>query len=175
MARRIGVHRSSPLVRQASLEDLAAIEAIENAVFDGDRLSRRSLRYYLNSKTALVLAVDVNGDVAGYSLVAFRKGARRARLYSIALHPAQHGRGLGRLLLGASERAAKARGAVALRLEVRTDNARAIALYEKNGYQHFATEADYYEDGASALRFEKQFDLSSDATHARRLSRADPI
>lgn len=175
MARRISVHRSATFVRQASLADLTAIEAIENAVFEGDRLSRRSLRYYLKSQTALLLVVAVHSHVAGYSLVGFRKGARPARLYSSALDPAQHGRGLGRLLLGASERAAKARGAIALRLEVRVDNARAIALYEKSGYRNFAKVADYYEDGTSAWRFEKQLAPTSAPGDARRFSRADPV
>jgi ribosomal-protein-alanine N-acetyltransferase len=81
--------------------------------------------------------------------------AIEARLYSIALDPAEHGRGLGRFLLGASERAAKARGASFMRLEVRTDNASAIALYEKNGYRFFGRIEDYYEDGGAALQFEK--------------------
>ncbi len=52
--------------------------------------------------------------VAGYSLVAFRKGSFRARLYSVALDPAKQGRGLGRFLLGASEQAASARGALVM-------------------------------------------------------------
>jgi ribosomal protein S18 acetylase RimI-like enzyme len=146
----------------ASLNDLAAVEAIETTVFDSDRLSRRSLRYYLKSRTALLLVVGVNDRVSGYSLIAFRKDSPRARLYSIALEPAEQRRGLGRLLLGASERAAMARGAIAMRLEVRVDNARAIELYEKSGYRSFAVVEDYYEDGAAALRFEKEFALPPD-------------
>jgi ribosomal protein S18 acetylase RimI-like enzyme len=42
-----------------------------------------------------------------------------------------------------------------LRLEVRIDNKRAIALYEKNGYARFDEIEDYYEDGATAVRMEK--------------------
>jgi len=175
MARRIGVSTSATSVRRASFDDLAAIEAIETAVFEGDRLSRRSLRYFLKSETALLLVVAVNDRVAGYSLVAFRKRSAYARLYSIALDPAEHRRGLGRLLLGASERAAKARGANAMRLEVRVDNARAIALYEKNGYRSFAVIEDYYEDGATALRFEKHFAPTGAAGRGRRLTRAAPV
>ena len=41
-------------------------------------------------------------------------------------------------------------------LEVRADNARAITLYDERGYVKFATIPDYYEDGASALRYEKR-------------------
>lgn len=143
-------------VRRARLDDLAAMVAIEGAVFDCDRLSRRSLRYYVNANTSILLALEVDGRIVGYSLIAFRKNSSRARLYSIAVEPASHGRGLGRLLLGASERAAKARGAKTLRLEVRADNQRAINLYERGGYRRFSIIEDYYEDGASALRLEKE-------------------
>lgn len=143
------------MVRPATAADLPAIEAIERSVFTGDRLSRRSLRYFLAARTAMMFVLAFNDQIAGYSLIALRKGSRRARLYSLALDPAGHGRGLGRFLLGASERAAKARGALSMRLEVRTDNAAAIALYEKNGYRFFGRIEDYYEDGGPALRFEK--------------------
>jgi [ribosomal protein S18]-alanine N-acetyltransferase len=151
------------IVRPATAADLPAIEAIENAVFDGDRLSRRSLRYFLASDTALVLALALQDHVLGYSLVAFRKGSKRARLYSLALDPAEHGRGLGRFLLRSSENAARAHGAAFMRLEVRTDNAGAIALYEKNGYRLFGRIEDFYEDGADALRFEKALPAGPDA------------
>lgn len=155
MARRVGATTQAAAVRPARPEDLDAIEAIENKVFDGDRLSRRSLRHFLTAKTAILLALDAGGRIAGYSLVGFRKGSFRARLYSIALDPADHGRGFGRQLLHSSERAAKARGALTMRLEVRTDNSRAIRLYQQNGYFRFAVIDDYYEDGGSALRLEK--------------------
>ncbi len=165
MASRIEAPRPGLAVRRAGPADLAAIEAIENTVFDSDRLSRRSLRYFLTAKTTVLLVLTIGKQVAGYSLIAFRKGSSRARLYSIALDPDEQGRGLGRFLLSASERAAKARGAAIMRLEVRTDNADAIALYEKSGYRNFAAIEDYYEDGADALRFEKELD---GATSSRR-------
>ncbi len=60
-----------------------------------------------------------------------------------------------------------------MRLEVRIDNAPAIALYEKSGYRSFGAVEDYYQDGAAALRFEKTFDQEDEAP-GRRLSRADP-
>ena len=42
-----------------------------------------------------------------------------------------------------------------LRLEVRDDNARAIALYEKNAYRCIGRVDGYYEDGMAARRYEK--------------------
>jgi ribosomal-protein-alanine N-acetyltransferase len=142
-------------VRPARLEDLTALESIETAVFDSDRLSRRGLRYHILSRTTQMLVLRVRETVVGYSLVGFRKTSTRARLYALALEPASQGRGLGRTLLGAAERAARAHGATALRLEVRMDNGRAIDLYEKAGYRQLAVMPDYYEDGTNALWLEK--------------------
>ena len=48
------------------------------------------------------------------------------------------------------------RGCDRLRLEVREKNRPAIALYETLGYQRIGRYENYYQDGASALRFEKQ-------------------
>jgi ribosomal-protein-alanine acetyltransferase len=142
-------------IREAELDDLDQLEAIENAAFKTDRLSRRSLRYYIQTETAVLLVSTRGKTIAGYSLVAFRRGARVARLYSIALQRQERGRGLGGSLLAASEKAARGHGATSLRLEVRASNRRAIKLYKKAGYQQFGRIDDYYEDGATALRLEK--------------------
>ncbi len=51
-----------------------------------------------------------------------------------------------------------------MRLEVRSRNRRAIALYERQGYRRFGRIEDYYEDGATALRYEKLFRTASSQT-----------
>ncbi|ACB94725.1 GNAT family N-acetyltransferase [Beijerinckia indica] len=142
-------------VRKARLADLAKLEALECAAFAHDRLSRRSLRAYILSPRVIMLVAIHERVLAGYSLVAFRKNSSVARLYSLAIAPEKSGRGLGGALLAASEKAARRRGAARLRLEVRVDNQPAIALYNKAGYRPFDKIDDYYEDGTSALRFEK--------------------
>jgi ribosomal-protein-alanine acetyltransferase len=141
--------------RRARLDDVVALEAFETRVFPGDCLSRRSFRYYVATKTAIMRVMKQGGAIAAYSLVAFRKGSKSARLYSIAVDPAFEGQGLGRALLKTCEKDARAHGCETLRLEVRIDNQRAIALYEKNGYSRFDEIEDYYEDGATAIRLEK--------------------
>jgi ribosomal-protein-alanine N-acetyltransferase len=146
-------------IRKGRLADLTRLVAIENAAFESDRLTRRSLRAHLTKSTVslLVAEAEVGGfaQVVGYALIAFRQDSKKARLYSIASDP-QHRVGLGRLLLTACEGEAARRGAESLVLEVRADNLRAIAMYEERGYVKFGTLADYYEDGASALRYEKR-------------------
>ncbi|GAA2862868.1 ribosomal protein S18 acetylase RimI-like enzyme [Aminobacter niigataensis] len=142
-------------IRTARAEDVDALVAIENAVFDGDRISRRSFRQLIDHETAEALVAEVGGRVAGYAMVLFRKGSGVARLYSFAIGPDFGGKGLGRLLLDAAEHVAYGHGRMMMRLEVREDNQRAIGLYERNGYRRIGHEPDYYEDGMVALRFEK--------------------
>ena len=146
-------------IRKGTLADLDRLVAIENAAFQGDRLSRRSLRAHLTKPTVSLLVAEAEthgfARVVGYALLAFRKDSKKARLYSIAGDP-QHRIGAGKRLIAACEEEAARRGAESLVLEVRADNARAIALYDERGYVKFATIPDYYEDGASALRYEKR-------------------
>ncbi len=150
-------------IRKGSLADLDRLVALENAAFEGDRLTRRSLRAHLTKPTVCLLVAEAEiggfGQVIGYALIAFRKDSKKARLYSIASDPAHRigtGRGLGRALLTACEQEALRRGAASVFLEVRADNLRAIALYEHQGYVKFGTLSDYYDDGAEAIRYEKR-------------------
>jgi ribosomal protein S18 acetylase RimI-like enzyme len=157
-------------IRTARVSDIDALVAIENAVFAGDRISRRSFRHLAGAKTAAVLVADDAGRVAGYCVVLFRKGNTAARLYSIAVAPGS-GRGQGRILLEAAERAARGRGCRALRLEVRDDNDRARILYERSGYRQTGEVPDYYADGATAFRYEKLL-ADEDRPALRELRRA---
>ena len=142
-------------IRKGRPEDLDAIEAIEDAVFDADWLSRRSLRYFLGStKNDTRVAVGPDG-LQGYAMIGFRAGSTLGRVFSLAVGRAHAGQGIGGALLAACEAAAKARGCTAVRLEVRADNAAAIRLYEKAGYRTFGAIADYYQDGTTALRWQK--------------------
>lgn len=141
-------------IRSGAPADLARLLEIENAVFPGDRLSRRSLAHALKSPSLTLFTADWRGHVVGYALVSYRRGSRNARLFSIAAD-ADAPRGVGRALLDACERDARKRACLRMRLETRYDNARAIAFYEKNEYRVFGQYENYYDDGATAARYEK--------------------
>ncbi len=142
-------------IRKARASDVDDLAAIEKAVFSSDRLSRRSFRQLIERETAEMLVAENDGHVAGYAVVLFRKGSGVARLYSIAVGPFFGSLGIGRQLLAAAEEAAYEHDRMMLRLEVREDNPRAINIYEQAGYRKIGREPDYYEDGATALRYEK--------------------
>ena len=146
---------SAIAIRFAGQSDLDALDRLERAAFTGDRVSRRSLRSFIARGDRLLVAVDAEG-LAGYALATWRKGGRAARLYSIAVDPLKAGRGVGRALLAGVETLAVEQGCEVLRLEVKEENRRAIALYERLGYRRFGRYEDYYEDGAAALRLQKR-------------------
>jgi ribosomal-protein-alanine acetyltransferase len=156
----------SPVIRPAAPEDLDALVTIENAVFPGDRLSRRAIRHHVGHRRNVLVVVERDGAVLGYALVALRSGSALARLYSIALVQEASGTGLGTRLLDAAEQAAADRGATVMRLEVRADNAAAIRLYERRDYRRFGLLSSYYEDGQDALRFEKRLETRSTSDNA---------
>jgi ribosomal protein S18 acetylase RimI-like enzyme len=143
-------------VRRGRVSDLDALVALEHAVFSMDILSRRSFRHFLKWRSAALIVAEADGALAGYALVLYPPRSKHARLYSIAVAPYIARRGVGTLLLTAVEAAARRHGRKTMRLEVHEHNTRAIAHYEKSGYRLFGRHRRYYDDGADALRFEKE-------------------
>ncbi len=139
--------------RRATLRDLDALLALERD-FPGDRLSRRGFRHLLTNANAEVYVGVANDRVIGNAVVLYRNGAKCARLYSIVVASSARGCGVATALIRAVEAAARRRGAERVCLEVRTDNAAAIRLYEKLGYRATRRIKRYYDDGQDALRFE---------------------
>jgi ribosomal-protein-alanine acetyltransferase len=146
----------STVFRLAQVDDLPALLALELHCFTTDRLTRRSFQWMITRAHARLLVAERAGQLLGYALVLFHRGTSLARLYSIAIASEARGEGLGKQLLQRIEAAALEHDCAYLRLEVRTDNPAAIALYERNGYRRFALIQDYYEDHADALRLEKR-------------------
>ena len=144
-----------PRIRTAVPADLAALVDIEQACFVSDRLSRRSFRHLLTEGNAVTLIDEAQGSVRGYLTVLFRADVSLARIYSIATAPACMGQGVASALLAAAEQLALERNCVAMRLEIRQDNAASQQLFLRHGYVVFGEHAAYYEDGMDALRFEK--------------------
>src|SRR4029078_5948255 len=124
-------------VRNAERGDIAALIDLEHRVFATDRLSGRSLRRFLRSKTAQVIVADDGGRIAGAAVVLFRLRSAVARLYSIAVAPHMGGRGVGSMLLEAAEAAAIMRDCRSMRLEVHQTNHAAISRYRKSGCREF--------------------------------------
>lgn len=143
-------------LRRGRTSDVGALVAMEEEFFTPDhRISPRGFRHYVSSAKSDLIVADVEGAVAGCALVNYRHGSRLARLYTIAVGTAFQRRGIARQLLAAAERAARRRRCKVMRLEVRADDAGAVAFYESSGYLLFGRRNRYYDGRIDALRFDK--------------------
>lgn len=149
------VERDLLTFRDGAAPDIPALLDIEEAAFETDRLSRRSFRELVTSPTARLRVAVLGAEIAGYSLLLLRRGTADARLYSIAVDPAQLGQGLGTALLKDAEALAYADDRMVLSLETSAGNTAARALYARAGYHEIARLPGYYENGADALRLRK--------------------
>jgi len=147
--------QSAPKIRDAEAADIEALTELEDRIFAEDGITRQGFRRFLSSPTAEMAVVEVDGRFAGYALVIFRNNTSLARLYSIAVMENFRGAAVGKALLDWAEKITLGRGGAVLRLEVRPDNADAIRLYRRQGYEEFDVYPDYYEDHSSALRMQK--------------------
>ena len=147
-------------IRSAAPDDIDALEELEFDCFDSDRFSRRRWRYLLTRARAITLVLE-NSAVAederlcGYAMLLLRQGSHRALLHSLCVHPRCQRQLLGTRLLLAIEQRAQREGARAVWLDVHVDNAPALALYRRAGYERTHWEANVYEDGGDAWRMEK--------------------
>lgn len=144
------------MLRRGRNADLDALVALERRFFTADhQISRRGFRHFLVSPKSTLIVAEVDAKPAGCVLVNYRRGSRVARLYTIAVDPQFQRRGIARRLLVAAEDDAIRRGRRIMRLEVREDDAGAIALYESSGYRPFGRRRRYYDRRIDALRFDK--------------------
>ena len=85
------------------------------------------------------------GALAGYA--GLLVPGPEADVQTIAVAPYAQGRGVGTRLLRALTEHAVRSGARSLLLEVRADNAPAIALYEREGFERVSVRRRYYQPG----------------------------
>ncbi len=130
--------------------DLDRVMVIEQASFRFDawtpetfwsELAERDSRRYLVAEVA-------SGDLFGY--VGISAVAGEADVQTIATSPAARGLGVGRMLLRAGIAEAVAAGARRIHLEVRADNAAALALYATAGFRRVSRRKGYYHDPGGA-------------------------
>lgn len=162
------------ILRAGEAQDLDAIAKLERESFPEDQVSRRSIAYFLRSPHLPVIAAFIDGELAGHAILSLRRDSPSVRIYSIAVDARFARRGVGSALLQACENYARLHQKSQLTLEVRYDNAPAIALYEKWGFRQFGEHEDYYADGATALRYRKVVGVrgaEADRSAARRLLR----
>ena len=144
-----------PAIRTAALSDLHDLIGMEQRCFQSDRISPRQWRYLLTRGHAETLVAEDAGGLGGYVLLLYNRATSVARMYSLAVEARARGAGVGRLLVGAAEAAARKQGRAYMRLEVRQDNAASLGLFEGLNYRRCGILEDYYEDHMQAICLER--------------------
>jgi ribosomal-protein-alanine N-acetyltransferase len=135
-------------LRRASVADVSHILQIERSVFLTDAWSEPTMRSELESgNTVYVVATALGAPdvVQGYAGLMVLPGASEADIQTLAVAPDVRRMGLGRVLMHALLKAARAAGVRDVFLEVRADNDGAQALYSSLGFVGIGVRPGYYQ------------------------------
>ena len=106
------------------------------------------------------LVAEFDGTIVGYVMCRVEYGfshlkklglARKGHIVSIAVKDQHRGKGVGTLLVKASQDAMVKKDASESYLEVRVTNDEAVSLYQRLGYTVTSRLEAYYKDGEAAL------------------------
>lgn len=109
----------------------------------------------------LVVAETPHGEVAGYACYGSTPGSPGTYdLYWIAVDPALHGLGIGKLLISAVERIIAGEGGrrVVIETSSRGDYVPTRAFYCRTGYVEESRERDFYSPGDDKVTYVKRLE-----------------
>ncbi len=115
-----------------AIEELLAIDAV---AFDSFwRFDANGLAEAIEAtgRSSILIIRDGDGHPAAFAVVGF--GSAISYLQRVAVDPAWQGQGMGRSLIRVAARKARSASAQVMLLNTQYDNARAIALYESEGF-----------------------------------------
>jgi ribosomal-protein-alanine N-acetyltransferase len=136
-------------VRPATPEDLSDVVALETDNLGVDAWSENLLAEGLAGRLPTIhyLLAEVDDVVVGHAVTSLAGDI--AELQRIAVTPAARRTGVASDLLEAA--VALAEGAHRMLLEVRADNAGALAFYAARGFVEVDRRPKYYRDGSTAV------------------------
>ncbi len=146
--------------RAAIQLDLPVLVSMERVLFADSPWSmgqfKEEFRGVPNSRYFMV-ATNEQDQIVGYAAVLVVAPGVEADVLTVAVLPEYARQGIATHFMGELEKWSKEKQATAMMLEVGVENAGAIALYEKLGYQNIATRRNYYGHGLDALVMRKEF------------------
>jgi len=123
------------LVVEAGDDDLSRVLGIDRRAFDDFwRLDERGLVEAMDAtpRSELLVIRSSDGGICGFAILGL--GSALAYLQRVAVDPDWHGNGMGRSLVRAVGRRARASGAGAVLLNTQNNNESARRLYDSEGY-----------------------------------------
>lgn len=133
-------------IEDASFGDLDRLYEIETECFKEEAFTKSQIARLLGDYNSISLVARVERQIVGFVIgviYADRKGLH-GHIYTIEVLPAYRRRGIGERLLQEIESVFRHKDVEASSLEVREDNAAAIGLYRKLGYEAVGKLKHYY-------------------------------
>ena len=139
------------MIRAATPADVEAVTELERQNLGADAWSAGLVAQGVtgNLPTIRYLVAEVDGEIVGHAVASIV--ADITELQRIAVADAHRRTGLATQLLEAVVTEAGAAGADRILLEVRDDNAGAVAFYAARGFVEIDRRPRYYRDGATAI------------------------
>jgi [ribosomal protein S18]-alanine N-acetyltransferase len=142
--------------RDANSMDIPVLVSLDKELFPYSPWSSGQYREEISAPTRrFIVAVDEGLSVIGYAGV-FAPGGAEADILTVGVIAQHRGQGIARQLMAGITKWAIAQGSIAMMLEVKTDNAAAIGLYESLGYSKLNIRKDYFGSGLDALVMRKE-------------------
>jgi len=142
--------------RDANSMDIPVLVSLDKELFPYSPWSSGQYREEISAPTRrFIVAVDEGLSVIGYAGV-FAPGGAEADILTVGVIAQHRGQGIARKLMAGITKWAIAQGSIAMMLEVKTDNAAAIGLYESLGYSKLNIRKDYFGSGLDALVMRKE-------------------
>jgi ribosomal-protein-alanine N-acetyltransferase len=146
--------------RAAIQLDLPVLVSMERVLFADSPWSmgqfKEEFKGVPNSRYFLV-ATNNADEIVGYAAVLVVAPGVEADVLTVAVLPDYTRQGIATHFMNELEKWSQSKQALAMMLEVGVENASAIALYEKLGYQTIATRKNYYGQGLDAFVMRKEF------------------
>jgi len=145
--------------RAAMQLDLPVLVSMERVLFADSPWSmgqfKEEFKGVPNSRYFLVATNDED-QIVGYAAVLVVAPGVEADVLTVAVLPDYTRKGIASHFMAELEKWSISKGAPAMMLEVGTENASAIALYEKLGYENISTRRGYYGPGLDAFVMRKE-------------------
>jgi len=111
-----------------------------------------------NPDTMAAYAALVDGEGEGFIYVQYYAWNQLAQIHGLAVHPAQHRKGVALALVKQAEQFAHSKQARGIYVDTPTTNKGGRAFYEAAGYQFGYIMPRYYEQALDGVTYQKFFD-----------------
>lgn len=136
--------------REATALDIPVLVSLDREYFAHTAWPAEQFRGEIGKSTRFFLVAEKDQAIIAYAGAFLPNAGGEGDIMTIAVKPEFRRLGIAKELIARLESWAKARGAIAMMLEVDVSNSDAISLYAKLGYEALNIRKNYYGYGLDA-------------------------